>query len=37
MDIELKETASKGIAYIVEDDKILAQMTYSIASSELII
>ena len=37
MKIEIKETDSKGAAFVSEENKTLAQMTYSIASSELII
>ena len=37
MKIEIKETNSKGTAFIAEENKTLAQMTYSVASSELII
>ena len=37
MKIEIKEIGSKGTAFVAEGNKILAQMTYSIASSELII
>jgi len=37
MKIEIKEIDSKGMAFAAEENKVLAQMTYSIASSELII
>ena len=37
MKIEIKESGSKGAAFVAEENKTLAQMTYSIASSELII
>lgn len=37
MKIEVKETGSKGMAFVAEENKVLAQMTYSIASSELVI
>lgn len=37
MKIEIKEMDSKGTAFVAEENKMLAQMTYSIASSELII
>ena len=37
MKIEIKETATKGSAFIPQDGKVLAEMTYSKASSELII
>ncbi|MFB0944654.1 MAG: putative GNAT family acetyltransferase [Spirosomataceae bacterium] len=37
MKIEVQEIGSKGMAFVAEENKVLAQMTYSIASSELII
>jgi len=37
MTIAIKETASKGMAFVAAEKKVLAQMTYSIASPELII
>jgi len=37
MTIQLEETSTKGAAFIEEDNKRLAEMTYSIASPTLII
>jgi uncharacterized protein len=37
MNVELKANGSKGAAFVAEGQKILAEMTYSIASPELII
>ena len=37
MTIQLEETSTKGAAFIEEDNKRLAEMTYSIASLTLII
>jgi len=37
MNIELEQNESKGAAYLTKDGSRLAEMTYSIAGSELII